>query len=92
MSIVSMLASLAFLLAVVGAAVSGPSVGQTLIVAATVAALAALLATARRIAVRATPAVVMPHARAGEVDAPTAYWCALGAPTCPQRPRAPGRS
>lgn len=90
--VVPILAGFAVALAMLGAVVSGPSVTQTLIVAVTVGALAVILATAGRIAPRAVPAVVPARARAGEVDAPTAYWCALEAPTCPQRPRAPGRS
>ncbi len=89
---VPLLASLACLLVLFGTAVSGPGVGQSLIIAVTVGALAVLLATAGRIAPRAAPAVLTSSARAGEVDAPPAYWCALAAATCPRRPRAPGRS
>ena len=84
------MAGVAFL-ALTAATLSGPSIGQTLVVAMTVGALAALLATSGRLTVRAVSAVVTPDARGGEVDAPTAYWCALEAPTCPRRPRAPGR-
>ena len=83
---VPILAGVACLLALLGATISGPSIGQTLVVAVTLTALAALLATSGRLAVRAVPAVVTPDAPAGEVDAPTAYWCALEAPACPRRP------
>ena len=85
------LASLAAALVVLGGALTGQGAGQTLVVAVTVGVLATLLVRAGRPAVAALPAKTAPAARAGDVDSSTAYWCALEAPTCPRRPRAPGR-
>ena len=65
--------------------------GQVLLTAAAVGLLTAVLATAGQHVVQPLPVRANPSGVAGAVPASTAYWCALAAPSCPQRPRAPGR-
>jgi hypothetical protein len=84
-------ASLAAAVVVLLGAVTGASAGQLLLTAATVGVLTLVLTTTAVRAVRPVPVPVRPCGVAGAVPASTAYWCALEAPSCPQRPRAPGR-
>jgi hypothetical protein len=73
-----------------GVASPGNLVGHALVAAAAVAALAIALGhTAYAPALR--PVRVRSDRAGGHVEAPTAYWCAVAAPSRPQRPRAPGR-
>jgi len=71
--------------------VTDASAGQVLLTAAAVGLLTAVMASTSRQIVRPVPVRLHPSGVAGAVPASTAYWCALDAPSCPQRPRAPGR-
>jgi len=70
---------------------TGAGAGQVLLTAAALGVLTAVLASTRQQVVRPLPVRVNPSGVAEAVPASTAYWCALDAPSCPQRPRAPGR-
>lgn len=84
-------ASLAATVVVLLGALTGAGAGQVLVTAATVGVLAVVLATTAVRTVRPLPVRVHASGVPGAVPASTAYWCALDAPRCPQRPRAPGR-
>ena len=84
-------ASLAATVVVLLGTVTGAGAGQVLVTAATVGVLAVVLATTAVRTVRPLPVRVHASGVPGAVPASTAYWCALDAPRCPQRPRAPGR-
>ncbi|KRB47041.1 hypothetical protein [Terrabacter sp. Root181] len=84
-------ASLAATVVVLLGTVTGAGAGQALVTAATVGVLAVVLATTAVRMVRPLPVRVHASGVPGAVPASTAYWCALDAPRCPQRPRAPGR-
>ncbi|MEO3937902.1 hypothetical protein V3N99_14245 [Dermatophilaceae bacterium Soc4.6] len=81
------LGSLVVLLASVAEAGSLP----VLLAATAVGALAVAWAGTDRGPVRPLPAPLHPSGVARSVPASTAYWCAVAAPRCPRRPRAPGR-
>ena len=84
-------ASLAAVAVVLLGTVTGASAGQVLLTAATAGVLTVVLATTAVCTVRPLPVRVHASGVPGAVPASTAYWCALDAPRCPQRPRAPGR-
>lgn len=84
-------ASLAATVVVLLGTVTGVGAGQVLLTAATVGVLTVVLATTAVRPARPVPVPVHPSGVPGAVPASTAYWCALDAPRCPQRPRAPGR-
>ena len=84
-------ASLAAVAVVLLGTVTGASAGQVLLTAATAGVLTVVLATTAVRTVRPLPVRVHASGVPGAVPASTAYWCALDAPRCPQRPRAPGR-
>lgn len=84
-------ASLAAMVVILLGTVTGASAGQVLLTAAAAGVIAVVLATTGTTAVRPLPVTPRPSGVAGAVLASTAYWCALEAPRCPQRPRAPGR-
>jgi len=88
-------ASLAAMVVVLLGTVLGTATGaggaQVLLTAATVGLVTAVLATTAVRTVRPLPVRVHASGVPGAVPASTAYWCALEAPRCPQRPRAPGR-
>ena len=84
-------ASLAATVVVLLGTVTGAGAGQVLLTAATVGVLTSVLATTAVRTVRPLPVRVHASGVPGAVPASTAYWCALDAPRCPQRPRAPGR-
>ena len=88
-------ASLAAMVVVLLGTVLGTATGaggaQVLLTAATVGVLTVVLATTAVRTVRPLPVRVHASGVPGAVPASTAYWCALEAPRCPQRPRAPGR-
>ena len=84
-------ASLAAVAVVLLGTVTGASAGQVLLTAATAGVLTVVLATTAVRTLRPLPVRVHASGVPGAVPAPTAYWCALDAPRCPQRPRAPGR-
>ena len=73
-----------------GVASPGNLVGHALVAAAVTAVAIALGHTAYAPAAL-RPARVRSDRAGGHVEAPTAYWCAVAAPSRPQRPRAPGR-
>jgi len=87
----ALVASLAVAVVVLLGTVTGASAGQLLLTAATVGVLTLVLTTTAVRTVLPVPVPVRPSGVAGAVPASTAYWCALEAPSCPQRPRAPGR-
>ena len=89
----ALVASLAVAVVVLLGTVTGASAGQLLLTAATVGVLTLVLTTTavRTVLPVPVPVPVRPSGVAGAVPASTAYWCALEAPSCPQRPRAPGR-
>ncbi|MBC9821158.1 hypothetical protein [Terrabacter sp. MAHUQ-38] len=64
---------------------------QVLLTTAAVGVLTAVLASAGRHVVQPLPVRANPTGVAGAVASSSAYWCALDAPSCPHRPRAPGR-
>ena len=83
------------LLLVVASASFGGLTAQALVAGTVTTAVAAALAVAlgrtARVPVRVR-AVRAPSGRhRDQVEAPTAYWCSVSAPSRPQRPRAPGR-
>ena len=84
-------ASLAATVVVLLGTVTGASAGQVLLTAATAGVLTVVLATTAVRTLRPLPVRVHASGVPGAVPASTAYWCALDAPRCPQRPRAPGR-
>jgi hypothetical protein len=84
-------ASLAATVVVLLGTVTGAGAGQVLLTAATVGVLTVVLATTAVRTARPLPVRVHASGVPGAVPASTAYWCALDAPRCPQRPRAPGR-
>ncbi len=84
-------ATVVVLLASLLASVGQAGVADVLFTAAAVGVLTALLASAAQHVVQPRPARARPTGVSGSVPATTAYWCALDAPSCPQRPRAPGR-
>ena len=84
-------ASLVAMVVVLLGTVTGAGAGQLLLTAATVGVLTVVLATTAVRTVRPVPVPVLPSGVSGAVPASTAYWCALDAPRCPHRPRAPGR-
>lgn len=90
-SVPALVASLAATVVVIFGSLTGAGAGQVLVTAAAVGVLTAVLATTSQQAVRPLPVRANPSGVAGAVPASTAYWCALDAPSCPQRPRAPGR-
>ena len=71
--------------------VTGAGAGQVLLTAATVGVLTVVLATTAVRTVRPLPVRVHASGVPARCPPSTAYWCALDAPRCPQRPRAPGR-
>ncbi len=87
----SLAAAVVVLLGTVLGTVSGAGAGQVLLTAATVGVLTVVLARTAVRPVRPLPVRVHASGVPGAVPASTAYWCALDAPRCPQRPRAPGR-
>jgi hypothetical protein len=84
-------ATVVVLVGSLSASLTDASAGQVLLSAAAVGVLGMVLATAGQHVVQPLPARANPSGVAGAVPASTAYWCALDAPSCPQRPRAPGR-
>jgi hypothetical protein len=84
-------ASLVATFVVLLATLTGAGGGPVLLTAATVGVLTVVLATTAAGTVRPVPLRVHSSGVAGAVPASTAYWCALDAPRCPQRPRAPDR-
>lgn len=78
------------LLLVLASTSLGGLTAQALVATTVVAALAVALGRTayRPVRVRAVRAPSGRHR--GHVEAPTAYWCAVSAPSRPQRPRAPG--
>ena len=89
--VASLAATVVVLLGSLTSPVTGASAGQVLLTAAAVGVLTAVLATTTHHVVQPLPVGTHPSGVAGAVPASTAYWCALDAPSCPQRPRAPGR-
>lgn len=73
------------------ASFTGADVAQVLVTAAAVGVLTAVLASAGQRVIQPVAARANPSGVAGAVPASTAYWCALDAPSCPRRPRAPGQ-
>jgi len=84
-------AVLVVLLGALTASFTHADVAQVLVTAAAVGVLTAVLASAGQHVVQPLSVRASPSGVAGAVAASTAYWCALDAPSCPQRPRAPGR-
>ncbi|WP_020141758.1 hypothetical protein [Terracoccus sp. 273MFTsu3.1] len=84
-------ASLAAAVVVILGTVTGGSAGQVLLTAMTAGVLMVVLTKTAVRTVRPVPVPLHPSGVSGSVPAATAYWCALDAPRCPQRPRAPGR-
>ena len=78
-------------IALFGAVAPGRPFACALLAAAAVAAMAAVLSSAGRVAraVRELPSRT--GGASGHVDAPTAYWCAVQVPRRPAQPRAPGQ-
>jgi hypothetical protein len=89
--VASLAATVVVFLGSLTSSVSDASAGQVLLTAAAIGVLTAVLATTRQHVVQPLPARTHPSGVAGAVPASTAYWCALDTPSCPQRPRAPGR-
>ncbi|GAA2470964.1 hypothetical protein [Terrabacter carboxydivorans] len=89
--VASLAATVVVLLGTLTSSVTDASAGQVLLTAAAVGVLTAVLASTGQHVVRPLPARANPSGVSGAVPASTAYWCALDAPSCPQRPRAPGR-
>ena len=83
-------ATVVALLGLLSASFSGAGVAQVLVTAAALGVFTAVLAGAGRNVVQPLPVSANPSRVPGAVAAPSAYWCALDAPVCPQRPRAPG--
>lgn len=84
-------ASLAATIVVLSGSLVAAGPGHLLLSAATVGVLTAVLAATGRHVVQPLPVRIASTGVTGAVPASTAYWCALDAPSCPQRPRAPGR-
>src|SRR5262245_20103638 len=84
-------ATVVVLLASLLGSVGQAGVAHVVFTAAAVGVLTALLASAAQHVVQPRPVRARPSGVSGAVPASTAYWCALEAPSCPQRPRAPGR-
>ncbi|MGO4603894.1 hypothetical protein [Terrabacter sp. 2YAF2] len=89
--VASLAATVVVFLGSLTSSVTDASAGQVLLTAAAVGVLTALLASTGHHVVQPLPVRAHPSGVAGAVPASTAYWCALDAPSCPQRPRAPGR-
>lgn len=89
--VASLAATVVALLGSLFGSITDASPGQVLLTAAAVGLLTAVLAAAGQHVVQPVPVRVRPSGVPGAVPASTAYWCALDAPSCPQRPRAPGR-
>ncbi|GAA5035191.1 hypothetical protein GCM10023258_36790 [Terrabacter aeriphilus] len=83
----SLVATLVVLLATTGDA----SPLHVLVTAGAVGLLAIALTARQARPVGPVPVRARPSGVAGAVPASTAYWCAVDAPRCPRRPRAPGR-
>lgn len=62
----------------------------TLLAATAVGVITVVRARTDRQPVRPLPAPANPSGVSRAVPAGTAYWCAVTAPSCPRRPRAPG--
>ncbi|MEW1952279.1 hypothetical protein [Terrabacter sp. NPDC080008] len=84
-------AGLAATVVVLLGSLTGAGPGQLLVTAAAVGLVTAVLATTGRQVLRPVPVRASTSGVPGAVPASTAYWCALEVPSCPQRPRAPGR-
>lgn len=89
--VASLAATLVVLFGSLTGSVTHASPGQVLLTAAAVGLLTAVMASTGQHVVQPLPVRARPSGVAGAVPASTAYWCALDAPSCPQRPRAPGR-
>lgn len=89
--VASLSATVVVLLGSLTSSVTDASAGQVLLTAAAVGVLTAVLASTAQRVVQPLPVRTHPSGVSGAVPASTAYWCALDAPSCPQRPRAPGR-
>ena len=88
--LVIVLAASTLLLVLSSAALGGFTL-QALVATAAAAALAVALGRSAQVPVRVR-AVRAPAGRHRDhVEAPTAYWCSVSAPSRPERPRAPGR-
>ncbi|MGO4597396.1 hypothetical protein [Terrabacter sp. 2RAF25] len=88
--LVTVLAASTLLLVLASAALGGFTL-QALVATAAAAALVATLGRTAHVPVRVHAVRARPGSRREHVDAPTAYWCSVDAPSRPQRPRAPGR-
>ncbi|WP_330475321.1 hypothetical protein [Terrabacter sp. C0L_2] len=89
--VASLAATVVVLVGSLVGSVTDASAGQVLLTAAAVGLLTAVMASAGRQVAPPVPVRVHSSGVPGAVPASTAYWCALDAPSCPQRPRAPGR-
>ncbi len=85
-------AALAATLVVLLASATPGSALPVLLAVAAVGLLAVVRQQAGHRVVRPLPVPTHPSGVAHAVRASTAYWCAIPAPGCPRRPRAPGRS
>jgi hypothetical protein len=85
--VISLVATLVVLLATTGDA----SALHVLVTAGAVGLLAIALTARQARPVRPVPVRARPSGVADAVPASSAYWCAVDAPRCPRRPRAPGR-
>jgi len=90
-SLAVLTAGLAATVVVLLGSFTGAGPGQLLVTAAAVGVVTAVLAAAGHHVVQPLPVRAHPSGVADAVPASTAYWCALDAPSCPHRPRAPGR-
>jgi hypothetical protein len=87
----SLAAAVVVLLGSLTASFTDPGVAPVLVTVAAVGVLAAVLASTSRHALQPLPVRATPSGVTGAVSSATAYWCTVDAPSCPQRPRAPGR-